>query len=647
MSNAIKLSLISVALLSSLHAEQTVKLEPLTITSTAIQTDELKSTDAVEVYTQEDIEKAHVQSVYEFLNQQTSVTTMPSYGNPFTQLIDIHGYGTSNGQNNIVITINGRKLNNIDNVPQLLASISPSSISRIEIIKSGGIVTAGDGANAGVINITTKKNNDKEVSLYIGSHDTSDGSFYLGHSSDKLSISANGEVYRTGGTRTIDTDGNKDASSIYTGGVNIAYTPIQELELRAGANFAKTDVIYGGPLSLDEYNEDSSQSAAYYTNLLFDTETFNLGATYFINDELSLKIDVNNEKKESDYVPSYGSSEYTYNSAKASTDYATEAMALSVGVDIFDGERTQTTNTTTKENIAAFAMSEFYLGQNTIKAGYRYEKVSYEYDEPSKNLTQDDSLHGAEIGYNYLIDKEQSFFINYAHSYQAPNIDTFFATVYAPPTYAPVTEFNDFIEPMKADSITLGFNHIKSNNKLKVSIYYIELEDEIYLSKASAFDFGTNTNIDKSHKYGLDFYDKWIINSEFNLVFNYNYVQAIIDEEIGTSGEDYSGNKLPGVSDHNAKATISYLPNTSTTVSLTQAYRSEAYAADDFGNSFTQKQDAYNSTDISATYTKDNWEIFAKINNIFDQSNGLWIKDDAIYPVNFTRTAIVGLKLKL
>ena len=46
------------------------------------------------------------------------------------------------------------------------------------------------------------------------------------------------------------------------------------------------------------------------------------------------------------------------------------------------------------------------------------------------------------------------------------------------------------------------------------------------------------------------------------------------------------------------------------------------------------------------TYAKKNWEIFAKINNLFNQNNGLWIRDDAIYPVNFTTTAIAGFKLK-
>ena len=58
----------------------------------------------------EDIEKAHVQNVYEFLNQQTSIIAIPSYGNPFSQKLDIHGYGVD-GYQNIIIRVNGRKIN--------------------------------------------------------------------------------------------------------------------------------------------------------------------------------------------------------------------------------------------------------------------------------------------------------------------------------------------------------------------------------------------------------------------------------------------------------------------------------------------------------------------------------------------------------
>jgi iron complex outermembrane receptor protein len=234
-------------------------------------------------------------------------------------------------------------------------------------------------------------------------------------------------------------------------------------------------------------------------------------------------------------------------------------------------------------------------------------------------------------------------FANYSRSYQAPDIDRFFSTTYPPPTFTPVTSFNGFIDPAKATNYNLGFNYISTRNKFKITAYYIDLKDEIYYYNHNGIR--KNTNIDKSHKLGFDLYDKFVVNEKFNMILNYNYIQAIIDDE-EESGDDYSDNKLPGVSDHNIKATINYMPNRYATISLTQVYRSEAYAANDFSNDFDQKQDAYRSTDISATYAKDNWEVFGKINNLFNQKNGLWIRDDVVYPVNFTTTALVGLKLK-
>ena len=644
MSNAIKISIISAALISSLYAEQTVTLEPLSITSTAIKTDELKSTDAVEIYTQEDIEKAHVQNVYEFLNQQTSVTATPSYGNPFTQLLDMRGYGLSNGNQNIVITINGRKLNNIDSVPQLLSSISPASISRIEIIKSSGIVVGGDGANAGVINITTKKNNDKEFSFYLGNYGMVDGSFYAGHSDEKLSISASGEAQKTDGIRDIDTAGNKDKNRFATGTFNLAYTPIEALELRFGAASTRTDVNYAGSLTKEQYEQNPTQEGSYSVHQKYDTDALNAGISYFINDEITLSVNVNRENKKSEYIPSTNPSYYTYNSGNIALDLDYDLFSLSTGVDAFYGDLESGSDTTSKNNLAAFVMSEFYIGRTTLKAGYRYEKITYKYDSPTTELTQDNSLNGAELGVNVVLNSTNSIFVNYTHAYQAPIIDNFFKTDYS--NWPIISkQFNSFIDPMKSDSFTLGYNNINSRNKLKLSIYYIDLKDEIYYYKDPAGINSKNTNIDRSHKYGLDVYDKFLISQHFNLTVNYNYVQAIIDEE-KQNGDDYSGNSLPGVSEHNMKLTFSYLPSKHSNISITEVYRSEAYAANDFNNNFSQKQDAYNATDISATYAKDNWEIFAKINNLFDQSNGLWIQDDSIYPVNFARTAIAGFKLK-
>ncbi|MFT5835748.1 MAG: iron complex outermembrane receptor protein [Sulfurimonas sp.] len=635
MQKTIQYSLLLGAFLSSLQAQDatTVFLEPLSITSTAIKTDELTSTDAVEVYTQKDIQKAHVKNMYEFLNSQTSIITIPSYANPFNQKIDMRGYG-NDGYENIVVTINGRKMNNVDMVPAMLSSISPSSVQKIEIIKSSGIVVGGDGANAGAINIITKQNNDKQVSFYLGTNGIADSSFYMGHKDEKLSISASGEAQKSNGTRDIDSDGNKDENKFSTGSFNLAYLATDDLELNFGATFARTDVTYGGSLTEDEYKSDASQEGSWSVQQEYDSDVLSAGFKYYINDNLSLNTKLNSEKKKSNYVTYSSVYNYDYKSLSASLDYATNSLSLKVGIDGFDGSLSSSNADLTKKNLAGFIMSEYKLNDITLKAGYRYELIAFD------NGSTDDEkeiLHGVELGINKTLSKNSSVFFNYAHSYQSSALDRLF-------TLSTGT-YNGYVNPSQAHNYTLGYNHITKTNKFKTSIYYIDLKDEIYYYSDPSYTNSENTNIDKSHKYGLDISDRYLISKEFNVVLNYNYVQAIIDEEIEDSN-DYSGNKLPGVSDHNIKATLGYTPNKSTSLAITQVYRSETYAANDFDNDFSQKQDAYMTTDLSATYAKKTWEVFAKINNLFDQSNAIWISDDTIYPVNFTRTAFVGFKLK-
>lgn len=633
MKKTTKLSLALICLLSSLHAEESVILKPLSITSTAIKTDELKATEAVEIYTAKDIEKSHAQNVYDFLNQQTSIITMPANGNSFSQKIDVHGYGIGDGYQNVVITLNGRKLNNIDMNPQMLGAIAVSSIARIEIIKGSGIVLGGDGSNAAVINIITKKTNDKEVTFYGGTYGLFDASTYLGHKDKKLSVSASARTQKNGGSRDIDNKGNKDKSSLSNGNLDISYKVIEDLELRAGFSFARTDIINANSMTNDQYKNNPSQSTGY-TQQLYDTDTLTAGATYFINDNLTLKADVSNEKKKSQNLTWGSVATYDYNSLRTTLKYVSDSFEVIAGIDGSSNERDNSFYDITKKNSAGFIMGEYYLGKNSFKAGYRYEKVSY---HSSGDSTKSDSLSGVELGYNYAFDKKSSVFVNYAHSFQSADVDRLFNFV--------TGAFTGMVEPMQVDTYTLGYNHFTKTNKFKASIYYANLKNEIYYYPGVAWVGARNTNIDKSHKYGLDLYDKYIINDEFNVVLNYNYVQAIIDEE-KEGVKNYDGNKLPGVSDHNIKATLSYLPNKSITLALTQNYRSEAYAADDFENNFSQKQDAYSSTDISVTYVKKGYEIFAKVNNIFNQKNGLWIKDDVIYPTNYTTTALVGFKLK-
>jgi len=634
------LSLVACATLVASLEANTLQLEPIIISSNAIETNELEAPYATEVYTSTQIEASHAINIYEFFNQHTSLITSAGYGNTFAQKLDLHGYGIGDGYQNIVITLNGRRLNNIDMTSQLLGSIPLNTIEKIEILKGAGSVMYGDGANAAVINIITKQGNHNEVGFYAGNYHTLGESLYLSSVKDRYSYALHLNHSNTDGVRVIDADGNRDQQKSTNGGIELSYKPTDSLEIHGGAEFTKNDSIYGRPMTLNEYNDNPAQegSAGYgSTEQQLKSNVVNGGLIYLFGGHYSLDFDTSHENKQSNYI-TYGSiSNYRYDNVRASLNYNNEHFKATAGASGIWGKREGYGNTTSKENRALYLSSEFNEEGHTLSAGVRAEKVTYKYDSSLSSSSQDNTLYAAEFGYNFALSKNSALFANYSHAYQAPDIDRFFNWG---------GSFNGFIEPMKTNTYTLGYNHITQENKFKLSVFYADLHNEIYyynngLSWPSTIDL--NTNIDQSHKYGLDLYDQWIVNDQINLTASYNYVQALIDTE-HQNGEVYDGNKLPGVSNHNIKTTLSYLPNTNTTLALTQIYRSSAYAQEDFNNNFSQKQDAYQSTNISITYAKDNYEIFAKINNLFDHSNGIWINDDEIYPVDFTTTFTAGLK---
>ena len=125
---------------SVLFAQEAI--EPVVVTATRYAYRDTDAPYASEVHGHDEIARSGAANLYEFLGRNTSLTVLPSYGNPFAQKLDMRGFGIGDGYQNIVITLDGRRLNNIEMVPQLLSAIPLASIDRIEITKGSGSVTA-------------------------------------------------------------------------------------------------------------------------------------------------------------------------------------------------------------------------------------------------------------------------------------------------------------------------------------------------------------------------------------------------------------------------------------------------------------------------------------------------------------------------
>jgi iron complex outermembrane receptor protein len=628
------------------YAQTNNELEPVIVTATRTAFVDTDAPYASEVYNAKDIKNSGATSIYDFLNRQTSVIAMPSSGNPYTQKLDMRGFGISDGYQNIVITVNGRRLNNIDMVPQLLSSIPVTSIERIEITKGSGAVRFGDGAMAGTIQIYTKGQDGAEIMAAMGNHGIRNASIATGLNQENFDLSFIGEHYSQDGFSDADSTGHKDHSRNNTGELKLNIFPSDAAEVEIARGSSDIDVRYPGWLTQAAFDLDPAQarSGSTYTHQSFETDWWNLGADLNINQSLALSLQHNLEDKESSYVGS-APTKYDYRSSKAELVHKTGYGELIAGIEHFDGDRTDSSNTTTKENLGWYLIGNHKAGDTTYSAGFRQEKVDYTYAPTSgTRLKADHDLTGWEIGLNHHLNDQLSIFANYNDGFQAPDIDRFFKWK---SDYSGL-EFNSFINPAKTKTLNLGINWSTEQTKIKSTLFYTDLKNEIYLCKSNAGTscgaFGDNRNLDDSHKYGLDGQISHTISEKLSGTANYAWTRAIVDSADNSNIKD---KELPGVSRHNLTLALDYKPATNHQLGLTHTWRSKAYSMEDFNNSFSQKQKAFQSTSAKYTYshTKD-LDIFVNVDNAFEKANGLWLRDDVIYPSQFTRNWQIGLNAR-
>lgn len=631
-------------------SKSNVELDEVVVTATRTAFKDTDAPYASEVYTAIDIKKSGATSIYDFLNRQTSIVTFPSFGNPFQQKLDMRGFGIGDGHQNIVVTVDGRRLNNIDTQPQLLSSIPLESIERIEITKGSGATRFGDGAMAGTIQIYTKNQPSNSLSVAAGNYGARSSNLSVGVQGEKVGFSFVGQHLDNGGFGAPDSTGNKDRSSSNSGEIKLNFIPSEAVILDLVVGASDIDVRYPSSMSLTQFNEDPTKAPATYTHQKLKTDWWSIGTEVDLNESLKLNLRHNQEDKSSAFVPS-SPRKYDYSSQLVELVYNHGSGDLIVGVDKFDGKRVGSDNVTSKENMGYYLLGNIKNGRNIFSAGIRRENVDYRYSPNSgSGLSRSNNLTGWDIGIGHRFNSEISVFSNVVSGFLAPDIDRFFVSEYGPaPNYDFLgTFFNGFINPAKIKTLNFGLNHQGIDSKTKITSFYSRLNNEFYLCKSNAVPtcggFGDNRNIDKSNKYGFDIQHSQNLGKGLSGSVNYAWTKAVV--KTAANGQ-IQNKELPGVSRHNLTLALDYQPSAKHRFGITQTWRSKAFSLEDFQNSFSQKQKPFEYTSVKYTYSKSqNVDLFVKVDNVFEKKNGLWLRDNVVYPVNFTRNWMLGLNAK-
>ncbi len=557
----------------------------------------------------------------------------------------MRGYGMEAGYQNIVINVDGERLNRIDTVPQIIGNIPLKSIERIEILRGSGSVRFGDGAMAGVINIITKNTVEQSLQSVIGTQGAQSNILNTGYQGDSFNIMLNTSSEKNDGQVVSDPSGDKAKSNNDYNKLTLNLALTDDLKVKMSILNSRSNNYFPNNLTKTQLLADPSQNGTgnEYTNNDYDTDSYSLKTSYQFNPNLGINMSYFKEDMSLYSQAYYGNSlqDYDTESFNISLPYHGEKYAFTSGIQVTDAQRKDGVGDVTKKNKAIFVEAETQLTDAIlISGGLRHEKVDYTYNGAS-SLKTEESLNAYEAGINYQINNQFSIFTNISHAYLAPDVDRFFIGV-----GYPVVDrtFNAFIDPAKSNTINLGFNYKEQHHSTLFTTYYTDLEDEIVYNPNSYI----NENIDNSEKYGLEIQHTHKVGNKTVLGINYNFVKA----NIGSNAQGFTdGNAMPGVPRQTLIANVNYQFIGNGFITLSHAWRERSYDMGDFANARDKEQPLYSSTDVSITYNLKNVSkfeevaIFGSINNIFEHTNAIATNGNSFYVSNFQRSFLAGIKV--
>jgi len=514
---------------------------------------------------------------------------------------------------------------------------------------------------AGAIHFYTKKNIQTKISTTSGNYGVSQTSASVGINEKKIDLNISLDNSKHDGFHKAATGGVKDKGKQTKSSIGGTYTTDGGTEISLDLYRTNSDIRYPNYLSDAQFEADptGSGSGSRYTYRDAESSTTNFKVKRNWGENFEFTTNRSAIDKESRNFYSYSGAtvdnyKYDYKSNDYLLTYTNGDIKIDSGVNIFDGKRTvestsvSSRNTTSKENLGVFSQLQYFRNDSVFTVGARSEKVDYKYSpESGTALSGEYDLNAFDIGINTSLSPNTTIFTNYNHAFQAPLIDRFFISATWPATGQ---VFNGFVRPSKSRTFNIGLNHLTDNSKTKLTLYRSNIKDEMFLCKSNAASdcglYGDNLNLDKSHKQGLELQNKYVFSPKWSTGLNYAYTIAKIDSDDKGAGA-LNGKTNPMTSKHNISASVIYSLSNKTNMTLTQKYRSEAFAEEDYANIFTKKQPEYNSTNFNFSYNpNDDLSFSFDVENLFENSYGTRLRDDVIYPGNSTRNIKAGLTYK-
>lgn len=575
-------------------------VEQMIVTGTRSEQPSVEIPASIQIVTGEQIKQSGASTLVQVLNAQAGIQIRDSIGNGGRGAsISMRGFG-ENSVNNVLILVDGRRLNNPTLEAPNLSTVALHDIERVEIIQGSAGTLYGDQATGGVINIITSK--PEALSGHVAAGRGSDDlEFYRAAISQGFD---NGVSFRLSGEKKLSDNYRDSNEANYSNFLaNIAYEN-QRFGLFTEILDVQDDLALPGSLSRAQINDDRRQVGNPNEYANHDTRSYRVGGHVNLNESWKLAGEYTDREGDVDgsysWAPNGKSSQRVKSfNPRLIGDIKTAqgSVLITAGADLQDSEyqSTFTFADSTQETTDVYAQAVIpVIDKLKVTVGGRHSKL----EETDKNSQTDNdkSITAYQFGAAYQLSNDTRIFLRRDEGFRWATIDE--------------NAFSDkpagqILDAQESTSWELGIEKKFSDLALSALVYDMTIDGEIFYDPI-AF---RNSNLDKSDRQGIVLDSHWQVNDKITLQTNYSYVDA----EISAGGN--KGNTVPFVAKQTANLVLSYQVNAQWSFYADAQYTGKRYKANDDSNNFGQLG-GYTVYNANARWTHDQLYVNLRANNL-------------------------------
>lgn len=513
------------------YAQLVAELNPVVVSASRLPESRADASVVVDVISQEDIASSGHSNFSNYLATLPGLNLTRLYGSMGIDASVDLGYMGTAGAQNVLVLLDGERLNPFDSGGLRFGQIPLASLDRIEIRRANGGVLFGDRAQGGVIQLVSRSDEAKVLQL-------SAGSFGFRKLDSHLGFQAGG-TFGSVALLSAESSGYRDFSAAkqHAGRLRLG-TKGEWGELEAHARQYKERAELPSFLSEQQYTSNDRQVGAFPVKADRSGSSYGLRFAQSNAEQEGFVIHYNRQASEDEVYSLITSHRHTL-----SPEYRWlwGGHRLLVGLDWHDAQvRTQQAQKVNQEGLAFYTQFQRLFGEHTVGVlGARTHEVENQFQANSQApTTQARSRKQAySFGLRHHINSAWSTKLGYLMGYRFANADELY---YFNANTFELLSINDTVKPMQSEETYLNLSYQAKTLKASVHVRDIRTDDEIGFrydcGQVSGVSAGCNTNLFNTHRRIIGLSADWRVIPGLVATGAFDWVNAKIESGANKGG---------------------------------------------------------------------------------------------------------------